>query len=186
MFLSRSWMVTALRHFQPPVSTAHNARMEPRFGGCFRRDLLMKRPHNFIDAQNATTLGATMPSRPHTHTNISFSLLLNTTLLWSLEVDRSLSCRASRSGMIVDNLLTIRYLDSLVEHFLRNICEDGDEIVTALFAEELLASKKWLRKNSQKIVNWYFIPGRQETINIIICQYLLKVLYNYYYIFGRL
>ena len=63
MFLSRSWMVTALRHFQPPVSTARNARMELRFGGCFRQDLLMKRPHNFIDAQNAITLGATMPNR---------------------------------------------------------------------------------------------------------------------------
>ncbi len=60
-------MMTVLRHFQPPVSTAHNARMELRFGGCFRQDLLMKRPHNFIDAQNATTLGATMPNQKNTH-----------------------------------------------------------------------------------------------------------------------
>jgi hypothetical protein len=37
--------------------------MELRFGGCFRQDRLMRRPHNFIDAQNATTLGATMPNR---------------------------------------------------------------------------------------------------------------------------
>src|SRR5919106_5699178 len=78
MFLSRLWMVTALRHFQPQVSTAHNARMALHFGGCFRRDLLMKRPHNFIDAQNAATLGVTMPNRKkhirkerktHTHTH---------------------------------------------------------------------------------------------------------------------
>lgn len=71
MFLSRSWMmITALRHFQPPLSTAHNARMELPFGGCFRQDLLMKRPHNFIDAQNAITLGATMPNQKlHTHTH---------------------------------------------------------------------------------------------------------------------
>jgi hypothetical protein len=55
-------MMTALRHFQPPVSNAHNVRMELRFGGCFRLDLLMKRPHNFIDAQNAATLGVTMPN----------------------------------------------------------------------------------------------------------------------------
>ncbi len=55
--------MTALRHFRPPVSTAHNARMELRFGGCFRQDRLMRLPHNFIDAQNATTLGATMPNR---------------------------------------------------------------------------------------------------------------------------
>jgi hypothetical protein len=68
MFLSRLWMVTALRHFQPPVSTAHNARMALHFGGCFRQDLLMKRPHNFIDAQNATTLGAIMPNRKNKHT----------------------------------------------------------------------------------------------------------------------
>ncbi len=69
MFLSRSWMMmTALRHFQPPLSTAHNARMELPFGGCFRQDLLMKLPHNFIDAQNAITLGATMPNqKKHTH-----------------------------------------------------------------------------------------------------------------------
>ncbi len=69
MFLSRSWMMmTALRHFQPPASNAHNVRMELRFGGCFRRDLLMKRPHNFIDAQNAATLGVTMPNRKkHIH-----------------------------------------------------------------------------------------------------------------------
>ena len=66
MFHSRLWMVTALRHFQPPVLTAHNARMELPFGGCFRLDLLMKQPHNFIDVQNATTLGATTPS-PHYH-----------------------------------------------------------------------------------------------------------------------
>jgi hypothetical protein len=64
MYLLRSWMImTALRHFRPPVSTAHNARMELRFGGCFRQDRLMRLPHNFIDAQNATTLGATMPNR---------------------------------------------------------------------------------------------------------------------------
>ncbi len=56
-------MMIALRHFRPPVSTAHNARMELRFGGCFRQDRLMRLPHNFIDAQNATTLGATMPNR---------------------------------------------------------------------------------------------------------------------------
>src|SRR5687767_6945362 len=71
-------MMTALRHFRPPVSTAHNARMELRFGGCFRQDRLMRLPHNFIDAQNATTLGATMPNRKkqthtqrkrHTHTH---------------------------------------------------------------------------------------------------------------------
>jgi hypothetical protein len=42
--------------------------MELRFGGCFRQDRLMRLPHNFIDAQNATTLGATMPNRKkHTH-----------------------------------------------------------------------------------------------------------------------
>ena len=69
MFLSRLWMVTALRHFQPPVLTVHNARMELPFGGCFRLDLLMKRPHNFIDAQNAITLGATTPS-PNTFLKI--------------------------------------------------------------------------------------------------------------------
>ena len=69
-------MMTALRHFRPPVSTAHNARMELRFGGCFRHDRLMRLPRNFIDAQNATTLGATMPNRKkhtqrkrHTHTH---------------------------------------------------------------------------------------------------------------------
>src|SRR5215216_3978643 len=102
MFLSRSWMVIALRHFQLPVSTAHNARMEPRFGGCFRRDLLMKRPHNFIDAQSATTLGATTPSRL-LHTRQYLSLLFSTTL-WSLEVDQPY-LHSNRSGMIVDNLL---------------------------------------------------------------------------------
>jgi hypothetical protein len=63
-------MVAALRHFQPPVSNAHNARMELRFGGCSKQGLLMKRPPNFIDAQSATTLGATTPSRRTTGHNI--------------------------------------------------------------------------------------------------------------------
>ena len=66
MSLSRSWKGTAWRHFQPQVLNAHNARMELRSGGCSRQDLPMKRPPNFIDAQSATTLGATIPSPPHT------------------------------------------------------------------------------------------------------------------------
>jgi hypothetical protein len=69
-------MVAPLRRFQPPVSTAHTAKMELRFGGCFRQDPPMKRLPNFIDAQSATTLGVTTPSQTltPTHHTIYFTI----------------------------------------------------------------------------------------------------------------
>jgi hypothetical protein len=119
-------MVAALRRFQPPVSTAHNARMELRFGGCSRQGLLMKRPPNFIDAQSATTPGATTPSRPQS--TPQYLLPFSTILLFSLQLDQAYSCRASRSGgvVVVNNLLIIwlrensqKIVKSIVTHIFK-------------------------------------------------------------------
>lgn len=106
-------MVAALRRFQPPVSTARNARMELHFGGCFRQGLRTKRPPNFIDAQSATTLGGTTPSRPQ--------ITLSTTILYDIF---SLQFRSGFLAELVEEVVwwssiisnDAGYLDSLVEN----------------------------------------------------------------------
>lgn len=106
-------MVAVLRRFQPPLSTARNARMELHFGGCFRQGLRTKRPPNFIDAQSATTLGGTTPSRPR--------ITLSTTILYDIF---SLQFRSGFLAELVEEVVwwssiisnDAGYLDSLVEH----------------------------------------------------------------------
>lgn len=96
--------------------------------------------------------------------------------IMSLQVDQAFSCIASRSSVVVDNLKWWGYVDSLVEHLLRNIWGGAGGKPDGSFWRRTTGSKIWLRENSQKIVNRYFVAGTQGRI---IYQSLSKVLYSY-------
>jgi hypothetical protein len=52
--------MTERKRYQQSKRNVKGAATTKRYGGCFRQDLQMSRQRNFIDVQNARTLGATI------------------------------------------------------------------------------------------------------------------------------